>query len=91
MDLPSAPAAHPQEAGDPIAEIRYFDVSSSTVITVAFLMRVCELVRASQLPDLSGERPSRFRDVMDNDDYMAAVFEAFIRNFYSLKHSPSSL
>lgn len=51
----------------------------------AFLMRVCELVRASQMPDRSGERPSSFRDVMDDDDYMAGVFEEFIRNFYALK------
>jgi 5-methylcytosine-specific restriction enzyme subunit McrC len=53
----------------------------------AFLLRVCELVYASLLPDSSGEGTSRFRDVLTDEDYMAAVFEEFIRNFYSLKQS----
>jgi 5-methylcytosine-specific restriction enzyme subunit McrC len=52
-----------------------------------FLMRVCELVYISLLPDRSGESPSWFRDVLSDDDLMAAVFEEFIRNFYSLKQS----
>ena len=53
----------------------------------AFLLRVCELVHLSLLPDRSGEGPSWFRDVLSDEDYMAAVFEEFIRNFYSLKQS----
>lgn len=53
----------------------------------AFLMRVCELVHASLLPDRSGEGPSWFRDVLSDEEYMASVFEEFIRNFYSLKQS----
>jgi len=53
----------------------------------AFLLRVCELVHLSLLPDSSGESPSWFRDVLADDDYMAAVFEEFIRNFYALKQS----
>jgi 5-methylcytosine-specific restriction enzyme subunit McrC len=53
----------------------------------AFLLRVCELVHSSLLPDPAGENPSWFRDVLSDDDYMATVFEEFIRNFYALKQS----
>lgn len=53
----------------------------------AFLLRVCELVHLSLLPDRSGEGPSWFRDVLSDEDYMADVFEEFIRNFYILKQS----
>lgn len=53
----------------------------------AFLLRVCELVHLSLLPDRSGKSSSWFRDVLSDDDYMAAVFEEFIRNFYSLRQS----
>jgi 5-methylcytosine-specific restriction enzyme subunit McrC len=53
----------------------------------AFLLRVCELVYLSLLPDRSGDSPSWFRDVLSDEEYMAAVFEEFIRNFYSLKQS----
>jgi 5-methylcytosine-specific restriction enzyme subunit McrC len=53
----------------------------------AFLLRICELVHLSLLPDRSGEGPSWFRDLLSDEEYMAAVFEEFIRNFYSLKQS----
>jgi 5-methylcytosine-specific restriction enzyme subunit McrC len=53
----------------------------------AFLMRVCQLVHLSLLPDRAGEGPSWFRDVLSDEKYMSAVFEEFIRNFYSLKQS----
>jgi 5-methylcytosine-specific restriction enzyme subunit McrC len=53
----------------------------------AFLMRVCELVHSSLLPDRSGEGPSWFRDVLSDERYMSAVFEEFIYNFYALKQS----
>ena len=53
----------------------------------AFLLRVCELVHVSLLPDRSGDEPSWFRDVLSDEKYMAAVFEEFIRNFYSIKQS----
>ena len=53
----------------------------------AFLLRVCELVHLSLLPDRSGEGQSWFRDVLSDEDYMSAVFEEFIRNFYTLKQS----
>lgn len=53
----------------------------------AFLLRICELVHLSLMPDRSGDSPSWFRDVLSDEDYMAAVFEEFIRNFYSLKQS----
>ena len=57
----------------------------------AFLLRVCELVHLSLLPDRSGEDPSWFRDVLSDEDYMSAVFEEFIRNFYGLKQSNFSV
>ena len=53
----------------------------------AFLLHVCELVHSSLLTDRAGESPSWFRDVLSDEHYMAAVFEEFIRNFYSLKQS----
>jgi 5-methylcytosine-specific restriction enzyme subunit McrC len=53
----------------------------------AFLMRVCELVHLSLLADRSGEGPSWFRDILSDEKYMAAVFEEFVRNLYSLKQT----
>jgi 5-methylcytosine-specific restriction enzyme subunit McrC len=53
----------------------------------AFLIHVCELVHKSLLPDRAGEGPSWFRDVLSDEDYMSAVFEEFVRNFYSLKQT----
>ena len=53
----------------------------------AFLLRVCELVHLSQLPDRTGDDPSWFRDLLFDEKYMAKVFEEFIRNFFSLKQS----
>ena len=37
----------------------------------AFLLRVCELVHMSLLPDRSGEGSFWFRDVLSDEDYMA--------------------
>jgi 5-methylcytosine-specific restriction enzyme subunit McrC len=53
----------------------------------AFLLRICELVHLSLLPDRSGVNSSWFRDVLSDENYMATVFEEFIRNFFSLKQS----
>jgi 5-methylcytosine-specific restriction enzyme subunit McrC len=53
----------------------------------AFLMRVCELVHASLLPDRSGGDPSWFRDILADENYMSRVFEEFVRNFYDLRQS----
>ncbi|KAF0093294.1 MAG: 5-methylcytosine-specific restriction enzyme subunit McrC [Puniceicoccaceae bacterium 5H] len=50
-----------------------------------FILRVCELVHYAILPsDGSGTR--RFRD-FSRDERMAALFEAFVRNFYQ-RESP---
>lgn len=51
----------------------------------AFLMRICELVHSSLVPDRSGDNPSWFRDILSDEKYMSAVFEEFVRNFYDLK------
>jgi 5-methylcytosine-specific restriction enzyme subunit McrC len=51
----------------------------------AFLMRVCELVHLSLLVDREGGEGGWFRDVLSDEEYMATVFEEFVRNFYSLK------
>jgi 5-methylcytosine-specific restriction enzyme subunit McrC len=53
----------------------------------AFLLRICELVNQSLLPDRSGDNPSWFRDLLSDEEYMARVFEEFMRNFYNLKQS----
>jgi 5-methylcytosine-specific restriction enzyme subunit McrC len=53
----------------------------------AFLLRVCELAYLSLLPDRSSEEKSWFRDLLSDEDYMAAVFEQFIRGFYALRQS----
>jgi 5-methylcytosine-specific restriction enzyme subunit McrC len=53
----------------------------------AFLLRICELVSFCRLPDRAGDDRSWFRDVLCDDEYMARVFEEFIRNFFSLKQS----
>ena len=57
----------------------------------AFLLRICELVLLSLLADRTGDNPSWFRDLLSDETYMAAVFEEFIRNFYSLKQSHFSV
>lgn len=48
----------------------------------AFLMNVCELVHQSLLPDET-QRSYRFRDFMRDEQKMAGLFEAFVRNFYA--------
>ena len=53
----------------------------------AFLMRICELVHLSMLPDQTGQGRSSFRDILSDETLMATVFEEFVRNFYSLKQS----
>jgi 5-methylcytosine-specific restriction enzyme subunit McrC len=53
----------------------------------AFLLHICELVHLSLLPDRSAENSSWFRDILSDENYMAAVFEAFVRNFFTLKQS----
>ena len=52
-----------------------------------FLLRICQLVYFSLLPDRSGEQKTWFRDLLHDEEYMAAVFEEFIRGFYSLRQS----
>jgi len=48
----------------------------------ALLLRLCEFVFCSQLPDKSGEN-SRFADIVLDEIRMSAVFEEFLRNFYA--------
>ena len=45
------------------------------------LMRICELVFHSLLPDDKGNG-SKFRSILDDETRMSAVFEDFLRNFY---------
>ncbi|WP_213737048.1 hypothetical protein [Bradyrhizobium sp. dw_411] len=46
-----------------------------------FLMRLCEFVYWSLMPDERGAR-SRFQHVLDDEVRMSAVFETFLRNFF---------
>lgn len=50
-----------------------------------FLMRVCELLHSVSLPDRDADGRYAFRDVLDDESYMAAVFEKFVRGFYRLE------
>ena len=47
----------------------------------AMLLRLCELVFYSLLPNSTGEQ-TRFYDVLRDEEKMSRVFEDFIRNFY---------
>ncbi|MER8491705.1 hypothetical protein NKH53_26165 [Mesorhizobium australicum] len=51
-----------------------------------FLMKLCEFVFWSQMPDERGNS-ARFQQVLDDEVRMSAVFEDFLRNFYRL-HRP---
>ncbi|WP_369026392.1 hypothetical protein [Qipengyuania sp. RANM35] len=48
----------------------------------AMLMKLCEFVFQSALPDENGS-DARFADVLENEATMSAVFEDFLRNFYA--------
>jgi 5-methylcytosine-specific restriction enzyme subunit McrC len=48
-----------------------------------FLMRLCEFVFWSLIPDERGAT-ARFQQVLDDDVRMSAVFEDFLRNFFEL-------
>ena len=47
----------------------------------AFLMRVCELVHDSLLPE-SDREGTRFPDILNDTDRMGMVFEEFVRNYF---------
>jgi 5-methylcytosine-specific restriction enzyme subunit McrC len=47
----------------------------------AALMRLCEFVHRSQLPE-EGGNTSRFADILRNEERMSQIFEDFLRNFY---------
>lgn len=47
----------------------------------AFLIRVCELIFHSLMPDEQGSN-LRFYNLLDDEVRMAALFEDFLRNFY---------
>lgn len=49
-----------------------------------FLMRVCELVFHSLLPDDKGGG-SKFQSILEDETRMSALFEDFLRNFYRME------
>lgn len=51
-----------------------------------FLMKLCEFVFWSQMPDERG-KSGRFQQVLDDEVRMSTVFEDFLRNFFQL-HRP---
>ena len=48
-----------------------------------FLMRLCEFVWRSLMPHEHGAE-TRFKQILENDVQMSAVFEDFLRNFFQL-------
>jgi 5-methylcytosine-specific restriction enzyme subunit McrC len=48
------------------------------------LLRLCELVRNSLLPEERGAG-HRFADILEDETAMSAVFEEFLRGFYSME------
>jgi 5-methylcytosine-specific restriction enzyme subunit McrC len=48
-----------------------------------FLMRICEFVFWSLMPDEHG-RGARFQEILDDEVRMSAIFEEFLRNFYQV-------
>jgi 5-methylcytosine-specific restriction enzyme subunit McrC len=52
----------------------------------SFLMRLCEFVFLSFMPDERGAS-SRFQQVLEDEVRMSAVFEDFLRNFFQLHHT----
>ncbi|PVE25807.1 hypothetical protein DC522_03270 [Microvirga sp. KLBC 81] len=48
------------------------------------LLKLCELVSRSLLPDRQGSE-TRFVDILEDEATMSAVFEEFLRNFYSFE------
>ena len=51
-----------------------------------FLIRLCEFVFRSLMPDERGAT-ARFQRVLDDEVRMSAVFEEFLRNFFRLHHT----
>jgi 5-methylcytosine-specific restriction enzyme subunit McrC len=51
-----------------------------------FLMRICELVFHSSLPE-DGGRSYRFKDILRDERQMAWVFEEFVRNFLRIEQN----
>ncbi|MDR9812123.1 5-methylcytosine restriction system specificity protein McrC [Rhizobium hidalgonense] len=55
-----------------------------------FLMKVCEFVFWSLMPDQQGSN-SRFQDILEDETRMSAVFEEFLRGFYRAELSACSV
>lgn len=54
------------------------------------LLRLCELVRSSALPEEGGSG-HRFADILEDETTMSAVFEDFLRSFYLLEQDTYSV
>jgi len=66
------------------ADLFYRVQLSRNTSQYGFLMRVCELIYNSLLPDEQGNG-SKFLSVLDDETRMSALFEEFIRSFYRLE------
>ena len=51
-----------------------------------FLIRICELIYDTTLPEYGGDR-FRFSDILRDEQKMALVFENFVRNFLRLEQN----
>lgn len=63
---------------------------SRNIRQYGLLLQICELVFHSLLPDQQGES-SRFADILDDEVRMSAVFEDFLRNFYTYEQQAFSV
>lgn len=51
-----------------------------------FLIRICELIYESTLPEGGGDR-YRFSDILRDEKKMALIFENFVRNFFRIEQA----
>jgi 5-methylcytosine-specific restriction enzyme subunit McrC len=50
------------------------------------LLKICELLHSALLPDPKG-KGSKFSDILDDENEMDRVFEAFVRNFFRVEQT----
>ena len=54
---------------------------SRNISHYGLIMKICEMVQELLLPQEGGQG-SRFANILQNEERMSAIFEAFVRNFY---------
>jgi 5-methylcytosine-specific restriction enzyme subunit McrC len=54
------------------------------------VLKICELVMSAFLPE-EGGKGTKFSDVLDDELWMSAVFETFVRNFFQAEQKEFSV